>query len=178
MVKRLNLPMCLGQLFRHTTRWRNNMKKMSVIVSVCCLWALAYSEWLLVPNVDPMTDADRSHIMCLSNNEEGAIAFKNFEEGLGFLIYFGKFYVGKNDKVVVRWRFDSEEPSELSAWTLGPENNIAVAPPKDTKLILSKIGTAKRIVVQVTDADLEQVVQVFDLTEDREKLSSFVRKYR
>ena len=78
-------------------------------------------------NLDDFTDEDRRLIITQDLGEDGLLSWRCMSDGLNILLHVGGYMGGdSDDDILVRYRFDKNDPSEFGYWRLLPgQNRIA-----------------------------------------------------
>ncbi|HEU4881944.1 MAG TPA: hypothetical protein VFT45_06860, partial [Longimicrobium sp.] len=116
---------------------------------------------------DEFTDDDRSFIVAEGEDQgmrDLALVWQCDEHGLNFAVATGFMGGDRDNKVVVRYRFDDDPPSQDELWTQSTEGRHAFAPARERPGITARARTANRVVFRVTDPlDGEVKTETFPL---------------
>jgi hypothetical protein len=117
--------------------------------------SVRYGRALLFPMKDELTDENRSYILVPGErNEETDLTLGWKCEGVGFvlMVTLGGYMGGdRNDRVVVRYRFDDGEASPEARWRLFAGNTRTHAPMEQVAELTLLARDADRVVIRVTD---------------------------
>lgn len=121
-------------------------------------------------STDPISDADRSFIFTTDEDQEVAIGWKCFSDGLNFLVLVSDpmlrlRLISVQDRAYVTYRFDKDEPVGPEIWKLNEENNVAYAPMARVGAITESARRARQLVVRIFEDDGSHVTtKTFDLS--------------
>jgi hypothetical protein len=122
-----------------------------------------------VPSRDLLTHTNNSSIMVMSDDDSespGAIAIKCFTEGIGLVVFVGKWFSGgRQEEVLVSYRFDDNAIVGPTYWPLASSNHTFVLAPNDVSAeFIASARRANYVVVRLVDSDGEQVTHRYPLS--------------
>ncbi|HEY0969653.1 MAG TPA: hypothetical protein VGE02_01615 [Gemmatimonadales bacterium] len=126
-------------------------------------------SFAVVPNRDPITDADRGVVgtVALDPGDRAALlVWKCMEDGLNVIYQWDRYFGGdEDDDVALVWRFDSEPAWERQwAQLLDQEQNSAWIRMHQVTPFTGAALAARKVAVRVTDPlDGETITDQFEL---------------
>ncbi len=126
-------------------------------------------SFAVVPNKDPITDADRGMVGTVgldSGDRSAILAWKCMEDGLNVIYQWDSYFGGdSDDDVALVWRFDGE-PASSRQWAqlLDRDQDSAwIRMSQVAPFTRSAVG-ARKVAIRVTDPlDDETITDQFDL---------------
>ncbi len=120
-----------------------------------------------VPGLDEMTDEDNSAVVAIADAGDWkatTLGWKCLGDGLN-VVLLTKHLTGRNNRISVTYRFDTDEAVGPVMWEQGAgSNKIAFAPMHVVPGFVARAKTANRVVIRVRDpADNETVTNTFYL---------------
>ncbi|GEN26438.1 hypothetical protein HVA01_00840 [Halovibrio variabilis] len=95
-----------------------------LLISVSSMAQERIGDFTHFINTDDFTDKDTSTIITPNTGGEGVLAWGCKPDGLNVMIGVGGYMGGdSDDDIMVRYRFDQNQPSEFSYWRLFPGQN-------------------------------------------------------
>lgn len=116
--------------------------------------SVRYGSARFFPALDELTDEDRSYVLVPGEHNEDTdltLGWKCEEDGMVLMVITGYMGGDSNNRVVVRYRFDSEEPSPEERWRLYAGDRRAHAPAGRMAELTRRAREAERVVIRVTD---------------------------
>lgn len=128
-------------------------------------------DFFIVTSADPFDDDDRSMIATIELDadeylEDNAfLAWRCLSDGLNVIYAFNSYMGGdEEDRVLVRYRIDRQEPSDFESWSLMQGNDAAWIPMQWVSLFTEQAMGASKVVFRVTDPlDGETLTHEFSL---------------
>ncbi len=128
-------------------------------------------DFFYVSSTDPFDDADRSLIATIEIDAEeyvddtAFLAWRCMSDGLNVVYGFNSYMGGdEEDRVLVRYRIDDDQPTEFESWGLMQGNDAAWIPMHWVSQFTAQAMAANKVVFRVTDPlDGETLTHEFSL---------------
>ncbi|UCG85051.1 MAG: hypothetical protein JSW71_14045 [Gemmatimonadota bacterium] len=128
-------------------------------------------DFYYVASVDPFDDEDRSAVATVELDADpdlvdtAYLAWQCMSDGLNVVYAFNRYFGGdSDDRVRVRYRIDSQPPSDFESWSLMQDNDAAWIPMEWVSGSTQRAQTGTKVVFRVTDPlDGETLTHEFSL---------------
>jgi hypothetical protein len=135
-------------------------------------------DFFYVTSADPFDDDDRSMIATIELDadeylEDSAfLAWRCMSDGLNVIYAFNSYMGGdSDDRVLVRYRIDRQDPTDFESWSLMQGNDAAWIPMRWVSQFTQQAMAASKVVFRVTDPlDGETLTHEFSLAGLRDAL--------
>ncbi len=113
---------------------------------------------------DVFDDSDRSSIFTIQKDGDGILVWRCSSDELDVLLGLDAYFIGKDDQIRVRYRFDSDPVTSFSNWSLSTSNTGAFMQARKVNVFSNQAMVSNKIAVEAVDPyDQDRERYIFEL---------------